>query len=191
MLKVFGFGVFLGLALAAAAAWFVPVNDLHREASLISVQPNGGNTEIWRIHVPEDRMVAGTADSTALAPAALAWPPALAADGIELEVFKVRNRNDIVIGVASRLAVSGPATAPVVEWMLHLPARGSMYFPLGEGPDADGVRRGRLRGGTQEFAQRGGEIRERYLGSGSGGGTIELQAVLISTQPRAVPGGLP
>lgn len=180
MFKVFGLGVFLGLALAAAAAWFVPVADLHREASLISVLPNGGNTEIYRIHVPEDRMVAGTADTAALSPAALAWPAVLAADGIELELFKVRNRDDTVIGVASRLAVTGPATVPVVEWMVHLPARGSMYFPLGGSPDADGIRRGRMQGGTQEFARRSGEVRERYLTAGGSGGTIELQAVLVS-----------
>lgn len=181
MFKLFGFGVFLGLALSGSAAWFVPVSDLHREASIISVQPNGGNAEMFRIRIPEDRILAGTSDSAGLTPAGLDWPATLAAEGIDLELFKLRNRDDIVIGVASRLAVNESAAAPGIEWMIHLPARGTLYFPMTAPPDADSVRRGVLRAGTHEFRRRSGTVSERFVTAGSdGAGTIELDAVLIS-----------
>lgn len=187
LFKIFGFGVFLGLALSGVAAWFLPVADLHREASIISVQPNGGNAELYRIHIPEDRILAGNGESAELAPESLEWPVVLQAEGIGLELFKLRNRDDAVIGIASRLAVRGSATQPGIEWMLHLPARGTMYFPLAARSNADGVRSGPLRAGTREFERRSGSIRERFVTAGSDdAGTIELTAALVSTLPDDV-----
>lgn len=174
MLKLFGFGVFLGVAAAGVAAWYLPAADLTRETSIVSVLPNGGNAEVFRVHVPDDRIIAG---ANAASPPGLEWPDELAAAGTELEVFKLRNRDDVVIGVASRVAAGG-----TVEWLLHLPARGTLYFPLTAGTGPDGARSGTLRAGTREFEQRSGHLRERYTAAGSDGGMIELQAILVGLE---------
>ena len=181
MFKLFGFGVFLGIALSGAAAYLLPVADLHREASIVSVQPNGGNSESWRIHVPDDRIFAGSRDPAGWTPEGVQWPTHLSAANIEGEVFKVRNTNDVVIGLASRIATG----AGVVEWVLHFPARGSLYFPMSAEAGPDGVRRGSLRAGTREFAERRGSLRERYLPGGDDGGTIELLSILVAAEDRS------
>ncbi len=176
MFKLFGFGIVLGAALAAAAAYLLPVTDLHREVSIVSVQPNGGIREAWRIHVPDDRILAGGGNPAATSPAGVDWPAHLATAGIEAEVFKLRDANDVVIGLGSRIA----APTGEVEWLLHLPARGSMYFPMNPAPDASGLRSGGLRAGTREFDGRLGSLGERFLPGGDGG-TIELTGVLVAT----------
>lgn len=176
LFKLFGFGVFLGVVLAGAAAYLLPVTDLQREASIVSVQPNGGNSESWRIHVPDDRVFAGSGDSAGLTPPEVEWPTYLSAAAVEGEVFKVRDANDVVIGLASRIATANGA----VEWLLHFPARGSLYFPMSAGTGSDGTRQGALRAGTREFENRSGRLRERYLPGGDDGGTIELQSILVA-----------
>jgi len=173
--KLFGFGIFSGFLLAGFAAWSLPVADLTREASIITVQTNGGNAEVFRVRVPEDRILAAGAGRESL-PAGPAWPAPLAAAGVEAEIFKLRNRDDVVIGVASRLVANGPERSTPVEWMLHLPARGTMYFPM-----SAGASNGELRAGTREFEDRRGRLQESYLPSGDAGGTIELRAVLVAT----------
>lgn len=155
----------------------MPVTDLHRELSLITVQPNGGNAEIFRIHIPDDRVIGGGDGATT--PPQLQWPGFDAIAGVGLEVFKVRNRNDIVVGLASRIA-PGPN---LVEWTVHLPARGTLYVPMNARPGADGEREGRLRAGTREFLDRSGSVRERFVlasGGDAGEGYIELQSRLIA-----------
>lgn len=178
MFKLFGFGIFSGFLLAGFAAWYLPVADLTREASIITVQTNGGNAEVYRVHVPDDRILAAGPGRENL-PAGLAWPEALAAGGVEAEIFKLRNRDDVVIGVASRLAANGPELSTPVEWMLHLPARGTMYFPM-SGENGEALN-GELRAGTREFEDRQGRLQESYRPSGDAGGTIELRAVLVAT----------
>ena len=179
MFKTFIFGLILGLAAAAGAAYVLPVSDLHRESSLISVLPNGGNSEVFRIRVPDDRLIGGGVGVPT--PASLEWPEALADSNLQLELFKLRNRDDIVIGVASRLFIAGDSQSPAaLEWVLHLPARGTVYFPVSVTADAAGFRTGQLRTGTREFARRSGSLREQYVAdSATGGGHIELQSSLL------------
>ena len=54
LFKTFVFGIILGLFGTGALAYFAPVIDIHRERSLIEVQPNGGNIEEYRINLPRD-----------------------------------------------------------------------------------------------------------------------------------------
>jgi len=177
--RLFGFGILSGFLLAGFAAWSLPVADLTREASIITVQTNGGNAELYRIHVPDDRILAAGAGRESL-PAGLVWPEALVAAGVEAEILKLRNRDDVVIGVASRLVANGPGLSTPVEWMLHLPARGTMYFPM-----SAGASNGELRAGTREFEDRHGRLQESYLPSGDAGGTIELRSILVATSGSA------
>ena len=177
MFRVFIIGLVLGLAAAGTAAYFLPVTDLTRETSIVTVQPNGGTAEVFHILVPDDRMLAGTRDGVAMQPGTLRWPAELQQEGVELELFRLRNRDGLVVGVASRLEVANPQMGSVAEWLVHLPARGTLYFPMPQAADVDGVRQGELRTGTREFAGREGFLRERFVPEADGG-RLELATVL-------------
>lgn len=179
MAKSFNLGIVFGIAATLAALWFVPAVDQHREASIVSVEPNGGNRETFHVNLPQDRIVARRPGSGEPVPAALQWPGAAAIDGVQAELFKLRDANDVVVGVASRLTGPGDATGSVLEWTLHLPARGTLYASLQAGAAANGYRDGVLRAGTREFAGLRGSVRERFHPSGDEGGRLELATALV------------
>jgi len=159
--KIFSFGIFSGAAIAACLLYFVPAVDQHREASLISVQANGGNTEAFHVNLPGDRILAATGSEQPI-PASLEWPDEKSFQNAQTELFKLRNRNGAVVGVASR--ISGPVggSGSIVEWTLHLPARGTLYASLESPAGTAGTRTGSLRAGTREFAEFHGSISERF-----------------------------
>ena len=163
MIKTLILGVILGILGAGALAWYVPAVDLHRERSHISVLPNGGNEEIFHIKLPRDRILVGLPDDAATLPADLDWPGEKYFPGLQAEVFKVRDRNNTVIGVASRLASATEPTGQFIEWVLHLPARGSLYVDMEVTPAADGYREGVLRAGTRDFRKLSGSMRVRLV----------------------------
>ncbi|MEX2125037.1 MAG: hypothetical protein WD795_14170 [Woeseia sp.] len=165
MFKTFIIGILSGAILAACLLYFVPAVNQHREASLISVQANGGNTESFHTNLPDDRILAGGTGVDKAIPDGLEWPGAQIAGDTQTELFKIRNRNDVVVGVASRISSSGAGSGPIVEWTLHLPARGSLYVNLQPQPDAAGQRSGSLRAGTREFANLVGSVNERFIKS--------------------------
>jgi hypothetical protein len=82
---------------------------------------------------------------------------------MQTEVFLVRDDNNTVIGVASRLASSSGESGPFIEWVLHFPARGTMYAQMELTPATDGFRNGVLRSGTRDFSLLSGSIRERFI----------------------------
>lgn len=187
MFKTFYFGIFCGALAAAGVAWWIPAVDQHREPSHISVEANGGNREVFHINLPQDRVVAGMA-GVATVPAGLEWPSGGALAGAQAEVFKVRDARDVVVGVASRMAGSGAVTGSVIEWTLHLPARGSLYATMQAAAGEGGFRSGSLRAGTREFANRRGSVFERHFevsDSDAAGsevdGRIEIVTALVST----------
>jgi hypothetical protein len=153
----------LGLIGAGAVTYSVQVVDIHREASHITVAPNGGNVETFRVDLPRDRILVGLAGEENALPAELVWPSDPLFGDLQAEMFKVRNRNDDVIGVASRLASASEATGPFIEWALHLPARGTIYLQMGVAPSAEGYRNGRLTAGTREFESMSGSVREQFI----------------------------
>ncbi len=191
MIKTFIAGAILGIVGVAGALYAVPAVDVHREASIVSVRANGGNTEQFHVSVPADRiMVGGPATSQAF-PAGLAWPDEPLFSGTNVELFKLRNERDVVVGVAGRLAARDSNDEPVIEWVLHLPARGSVYVTMDARPGSDGSRRGNLRHGTREFDAWTGLLTERFIPAGGAAGQeaaegrIELETAFTGAEDGA------
>lgn len=188
MIKTFIAGVVLGIAVITGALYAFPAVDQHRETSIVSVRTNGGNLERFRISVPMDRIMIGAPGNPRPVPEDLYWPDDPRLESANAELFKLRNERDAVVGVAGRIAARGPGGAPVIEWVLHLPARGSVYVTMASQPGANGIRTGTLKSGTREFASRVGSMAERFVpasgGAGSGGtqGRIELDTAFVGTE---------
>ena len=185
MFRMFGFGVVLGVAGAVALLYFVPAVDQGRERSIVSVQPNGGKVEAFHVNLPTDRIFAGRAGAETTFPVGVEWPEHLDSDNTQIELFKIRNAQEKVIGVASRVVADG--SPGVLEWALHMPARGTMYVTLNAIPSASGSRAGQLRSGTREFAELRGTIVERFIpestdSSEAGAGRLELISRLVSPE---------
>jgi len=182
LIKTFIFGILLGIAAAAGALYALPAVDQHREVSLISVAVNGGNTELFHINIPTDRVMVGGPDQAPL-PAGLQWPQEEIFSGLSAELFKVRNARDAVVGIAARTAAK-EGEAGVLDWIIHLPARGSMYVNMDPVPREGGYRMGQLRSGSREFQALSGFVSERWVSDTSGeedapAGRIELVATYV------------
>jgi hypothetical protein len=184
MFKTFNLGVVLGIALAAAVVYAYPIVDQHRERSLISVHANGGNSELFYINLPDDRIMAGVPDSLRPTPPGLEWPAYDFLTDIQTEIFKLRNEDGIVVGTANRMSGNTGEHGPFIEWVLHFPARGSIFVTMGVEPLAEGVRQGNLRAGTREFLPLNGVVLERFVQEDidpelGAVGRIELAAALV------------
>lgn len=164
MIKTFFLGLILGVAGAASFVYFWQAVDLHRELSLISVQPNGGNSETFYINLPQDRIFAArrSDDTTSVFPPGLRWPEDRLLDGTAGEIFKLRNSADVVVGVAARMSNSRESSGAFIQWMLHFPARGSMFLRMQLKPSEDGLRSGLLTAGTREFEVLNGVVSEYF-----------------------------
>ena len=192
MIKTYVTGIVLGIVAVFVAAYLVPAVDQHRESSLIAVTPNGGIREAFHINMPMDRIVVGTRDAASIVPPGLQWPDDPIVDGIHAELFKLRNANDTVIGVASRVAATGGRVADeaaaneTVEWVLHFPARGSVFVSMQPEAAENGHRVGRIRAGTREFGDLEGRLTERWVAAASErieglSGRIELVSQFVGT----------
>lgn len=183
LLKTFIVGILLGIAAAAGALYAIPVVDQYREASIISVAPNGGNLESFHINVPMDRVMNGASGQTAELPIGLKWPDDPILANVSSEIFKLRNARDAVVGVALR-TVAHEKGADVVDWVINLPARGSLFINMDPLPQEGGHRIGRLRAGSREFGPLSGFVTERWIADTSGeedapAGRIELLATYV------------
>jgi hypothetical protein len=184
LFKTFLIGIVLGAAVAAGLLYAVPAVDQEREASIMSVAPNGGTIEQFHINIPMDRVAAGEQSDVNPVPPGLEWPTDPFFSGLRSDVFKIRDANDAVVGVAVRTAARR-SDENVVDWLLHLPARGSLFVSLDALPSDDGARIGKVVSGTREFANLRGSLGERWFAYDSdedGGplGRIELRASYIS-----------
>lgn len=183
LIKTFIIGIILGAFGTGALAWYVPAVDLHREQSMITVRPNGGNVENFHINLPRDRVMVGLPDAENSIPAALEWPGRELLGDMQAEIFKLRDNNNTVIGVGSRLASASEVTGPFIEWSLHFPARGTVYVKMEVTPSADGFRTGAVISGTREFADLTGGVREQFISEVAGEddtqSRIQLQAALV------------
>jgi len=185
MLKSLILGFVLGIIGMVAAVYYVPVVDQYRETSVISVEPNGGNSESFYINVPMDRILVGVPDRANPVPPGLNWPGEAFLDDVRVELFKVRNSRNAVIGVASRVAAQSDSIGDSIEWVLHFPARGSLFVSM-PARSRDGVSRiGDLRAGTREFQAMHGTVSERWVANvddeteDAPEGRIELVAALV------------
>ena len=182
LLKTFLVGIVLGLAAAAGALYAIPVVDQVREASIVTVAPNGANTEVFHVNIPMDRIMSGAPGRVSVPPD-LQWPADEALAGIRTELFKIRNARDAVVGVAVRAAAENGGEA-VIDWVLHLPARGSMFVNMDVTPREGGHRIGQIRAGSQEFATLSGFMTEHWIVNESAdedepAGRIELHATYV------------
>lgn len=180
MLRIFFVGILLGLAAAAAALYVFPAVDQERESSIVTVAPNGGNIESFHINVPMDRVMIGTPGRASSLPEGLEWPEDEILGDVRAEMFKIRNARDSVIGVAVRAAAKN-GEEDVIDWVLHLPARGSVFVNMAAAPLEGGYRLGEIRAGSREFAPLHGFMTERWVTSTSDeedapSGQIELVA---------------
>lgn len=211
MKTAFLLGVLLGLAGVLAAARYAPWVDPARLDSHTTVVANGGRAETFVIRLPADRVAAAGGPGAGLRaggwPAGAALPEGLESADVLVEQFKVRDRDDRVIGIAARHwspTDDGPGTA----WLLVLPGRGAMWLTAGgetaraldaalsaagrrDGAPWSGeirasfpaaVPAGRLIGGTDEFDGLDGTYTETWTITGVGesgelSGTIELATV--------------
>ena len=186
MIKTFIIGIVLGIGGVIAALMFVPVVDQAREVSIISVSPNGGNAESFHVNVPTDRIMIGDADREAPLPEGMVWPDHELPGDVKAELYKLRNSRDAVVGVASRIAVANETVGEIIEWVLHLPARGSLYISLKPEP-TDGRRTGSIIAGTREFEDLDGQVEEQWLANTAASttgpaGRIQLTSSFISTR---------
>ncbi len=188
MIKTFVAGVILGIAGITGALYAFPAVDQHRETSIVSVRTNGGNIERFRISVPMDRIMNGAPGNSRPVPRDLDWPDSPHLQSTNAELYKLRNERDAVVGVAGRIAARGADGEPVVEWVLHLPARGSAYVTMSNQAGANGARTGTLASGTREFATRVGSMAVRFVPAAGSDetrdtqGRIELDTAFVGTE---------
>jgi len=180
LLKTFFLGIVLGLVVAAGALYAVPAVDQKREASIVTVAPNGGNVEMFHINIPMDRIVLGAPGQVGVVPPGLEWPGEAALDNVRTELFKIRNARDTVVGVAVRTAAQNEGQE-IIDWVLHVPARGSVFVNMDVDPHEGGFRLGKIRSGSREFGSLSGFMTERWIvnevtDEDAPVGRIELQA---------------
>lgn len=169
---------------AAGVLYAVPVVDQHREVSLVSVAPNGGNWEAFHINIPVDRVMTGAAGQNPGFPIGLKWPKDDVLANVSMEVFKVRNAKNVVVGVAAR-TVAKENDADLIDWIIHLPARGSLFVGMEPESLEGGHRIGKLQAGSQEFDDLTGFVTASWVSDTSGDddapmGRIELLATYAS-----------
>ncbi len=184
LLKTFIIGIFLGVAAGAAGLYFVPLVEQVRERSIVDVTPNGGNKEVFHANIPDDRIMIGAANQSPSVPVGLDWPGDELLANSRTELFKIRNAGDLVVGVASRIAARSE-DGEVIEWTLHLPARGSVYVLMRPKALEDNFRLGDLRSGTREFSGWMGGVSERWVADSTGSedapaGRIELTTRFVA-----------
>jgi len=184
LLKTFLIGIVLGIGVAAGILYSVPVVDQFREVSIVSVAPNGGNSEAFHINIPVDRVMIGASGKNSNVPLGLVWPTDTGFENISTEVFKIRNEKNTVIGVAAR-TVANEGDTDLTDWVIHLPARGSLFINMEPQTQEGRPRIGELRTGSREFDDLSGFIAESWVSKtaseeGIPQGRIELLANYVS-----------
>lgn len=159
-MKLFITGIVLGIVAAGGALYALPAVDQYREASIVKVAPNGGTVETFHVNLPDDRIMSRSPGQNAPVPEGLQWSAAPRLANTQVDIYKLRNERDVVVGLAARTAASEQAGA-TIEWVLHLPARGSQFASMQTVSEADGWRSGVLLAGSREFAGRAGSMKVR------------------------------
>jgi hypothetical protein len=142
MKRLFVVGFIAGLLAMVVAATLWPLPSHLRIRSLTSVPADGGRQEDFVIHWPEDRIARPDEAASGL-PAAAAVGAAVLEDSagrrVSAEMFRVRDTEDTVIGVASRLAGTGGAIADAgrsaSNWLIVIPSRGALFLAQGDARD--------------------------------------------------------
>jgi len=122
--------VLVGVVLAVLVAAVYPLPQHTRYRSLINVIPDGGREEVFSMRWPGDRvqpLQSGRGGPVGLMGAAAVLS---AADGASasIEVFRLRDAADNVVGLASRSTTSRGGRAQGSDWVLLVPSRGSLFL---------------------------------------------------------------
>lgn len=158
MKRLFVVAFVAGLLAVALAATLWPLPGHLRYRSIISVPADGGRLEEFVIHWPEDR-IARPAERAGSLPAAAAVGATVLEDSagrrVSAELFRLRDTEDNVIGVAGRLAGTGGAIADqgrsATNWLLVIPSRGALFLAQGDVLDTT-VREGVAANGSLALA---------------------------------------
>lgn len=143
MTRIFGMAFFAGLMLVVLVAALLPLPDHVRYPSVIAAQADGGRQEDFVIRWPEDRIARGGEDSIGL-PAGAVPGAGLLEDPsgarASAEIFRLRDAEDNVVGIASRMGGTGPALAnagrSTSNWLLVIPSRGALFLSQADALDA-------------------------------------------------------
>lgn len=162
-------GFFAGIVGALAMAWAAPFLPHERVRSETEVRTNGGRFEQFEVAGRADVLSwlpAGGAAADSAVPAGARWYPDLAPFSGEAAVYRLRNASGAVIGIASR--VKGVESPDDVQWVLHIPARGTLAL---KGAGIGNAEIGSVIAGEREFAGLVGEW--QATANDSGGWRIE------------------
>lgn len=135
MKRLFVIAFVAGFLAVALAATFWPLPQHLRYRSITTVPADGGRQEEFVVHWPEDR-IARPGENRSGLPAAAAAGAAVLEDSagrrVSAELFRLRDTEDNVIGVAGRLAGTGGAIADTgrsaSNWLLVIPGRGALFL---------------------------------------------------------------
>ncbi len=132
-----------GIVLFILAGAVLPLPQHQRYRSEVSVIPDGGREESFTIRWPQDRVQPVDASPAASLKTAGAATVLLAgADGVGAasEVFRLRDADDNVVGLASRTtsrrSAGGGPPVQGTDWILLLPSRGALFMTQLNGIDA-------------------------------------------------------
>jgi hypothetical protein len=138
LLRLFLAAFLFGALLTLLAARLYPLPDMPRLPSDATALANVGREEMFYIRLPDDRV--GSPRAASVAPFPKQAFAREGADRILAELFKLRNSEGRVIGLASKM--SGPVAFPNqrrrdnTDWILLIPSRGALLMST-EGRPAD------------------------------------------------------
>ena len=145
MKRTFILSFLAGIVLTVACAALFPLPRHERFPSQIEVRTNGGRAEDFQIRWPQDRLSFDTEATAADSPVTeglvvLSDPQGPAA----AELFRLRDAQGNVIGLASRLTARMPGrggrSRSVTNWSLLIPSRGALLLVQENGADMGPVR---------------------------------------------------
>lgn len=178
MSRLFLSAFIAGLLLVGMAASFWPLPEHARYRSVTTVLPDGGRLENFIIRWPEDRIAQSSERSIDL-PADAATGAAVLEDSagqrVSAETFRLRDSEDNIIGVASRMAGTGGAIADanrsVSNWLVVIPGRGAIFMSQPDTFDTTAGQRDTLNGVTVVSAMQNrtfwGNNKERRVTAGT------------------------
>ncbi|MEO0345267.1 MAG: hypothetical protein AAF229_03320 [Pseudomonadota bacterium] len=172
-------GFLAGIASALALAYTAPFLPHDRVRSETEVRNNGGRFEQFEVAGSADVLAllpAGGDAQTEAVPSGARWYPDLAPFSGEAAVYRLRNASGVVIGVASR--VKGVESPDDVQWVLHIPARGTIAL---KGAGIGDAEIGSVVAGEREFSGLVGE----WQATAKPNGGWRIETLVIVPEPPA------
>lgn len=177
MARVFLGAFAAGIVLAFVGAALLPDPEAARYRSLSTVQPDGGRREEFRVRFPGDRIDLPS-DTRADPPPVDARGALVLEDAAgqraSAELFRLRDADGNVIGVASRVALGGAGARPASTWMLVIPGRGTLAFAQDDAADLTARQRPGSARRVASLPQQAAFWRgsRRYVASAGAGGSL-------------------